>query len=328
MSRPPESPLASLGFDADAQRLYAVVLSTPRAGVDDLGWASGLPIERVRAALERLTDAALVTLEDGRVVPQPPDDAIGRILTTRGAELRAAREQLEEVRRVLPAFAAEHRSATSLGDESVTVEVIRGRDVVSSLRILAAGAPGEMLWMRPDQWKYEDGHRADEMVKELLESGRRSRVLYPARVLEEAPAVVRERAAAGEQVRLLAAIPTRMAILGTTVAMIPHRLGNDAERVLVIRQESMVQALRLLFEVLWDSALPIPGFETARDHDNLGARRLLLEQLSSGAKDEHIARALGLSLRTVRRRVADLMEALGAESRFAAGAEAVRRGWL
>ena len=37
---------------------------------------------------------------------------------------------------------------------------------------------------------------------------------------------------------------------------------------------------------------------------------------------------LGLSLRTVRRRVADLMTELGADSRFQAGVEAARRGWL
>jgi DNA-binding NarL/FixJ family response regulator len=37
---------------------------------------------------------------------------------------------------------------------------------------------------------------------------------------------------------------------------------------------------------------------------------------------------MGLSLRTVRRRIAELMIELGADTRFQAGAEAVRRGWL
>jgi DNA-binding NarL/FixJ family response regulator len=55
---------------------------------------------------------------------------------------------------------------------------------------------------------------------------------------------------------------------------------------------------------------------------------LLLLELAGGAKDEQIARALGMSVRTVRRRVADLMDELGADSRFQAGVEAVRRGWI
>jgi DNA-binding NarL/FixJ family response regulator len=57
-------------------------------------------------------------------------------------------------------------------------------------------------------------------------------------------------------------------------------------------------------------------------------QRDILELLMLGAKDEAIARHLGVSLRTVRRRVADLMDDLGTGTRFQAGMEAVRRGWL
>ena len=53
-----------------------------------------------------------------------------------------------------------------------------------------------------------------------------------------------------------------------------------------------------------------------------------LDQLARGAKDEQLARTLGLSLRTVRRRVAELLDELEASSRFQAGVEAVRRGWI
>ena len=57
-------------------------------------------------------------------------------------------------------------------------------------------------------------------------------------------------------------------------------------------------------------------------------RRFLLEQLVAGASDEQIARNLGLSLRTVRRRIAALMTDLGVDTRFQAGVEASRRGWI
>ena len=57
-------------------------------------------------------------------------------------------------------------------------------------------------------------------------------------------------------------------------------------------------------------------------------RRFLLEQLMAGATDEVIARKLGIGLRTVRRRIAELMTELGVDTRFQAGVEAVRRGWL
>ena len=48
--------------------------------------------------------------------------------------------------------------------------------------------------------------------------------------------------------------------------------------------------------------------------------RALLALLGSGAKDETIARELGLSERTLRRRSADLLRRLGAANRFQAGA--------
>ena len=52
----------------------------------------------------------------------------------------------------------------------------------------------------------------------------------------------------------------------------------------------------------------------------------LLDALASGAKDEAAARELGLSLRTYRRRVAELMAAVGASSRFQAGLRARELG--
>jgi DNA-binding NarL/FixJ family response regulator len=54
----------------------------------------------------------------------------------------------------------------------------------------------------------------------------------------------------------------------------------------------------------------------------------LLALMAAGLKDEVVARRLGLSLRTVRRRIANLMDELGADTRFQAGLEAARRGWL
>ena len=74
--------------------------------------------------------------------------------------------------------------------------------------------------------------------------------------------------------------------------------------------------------------MAVPGLDGQRPAEGAGDQRLLLGQLAGGAKDEQIARALGLSVRTVRRRVAELLVELGAESRFQAGVEAVRRGWI
>ena len=56
--------------------------------------------------------------------------------------------------------------------------------------------------------------------------------------------------------------------------------------------------------------------------------RKLLSLLVSGSTDTVAAAAIGVSVRTVRRMVRDLMNRLGARSRFQAGAKAAERGWL
>lgn len=54
----------------------------------------------------------------------------------------------------------------------------------------------------------------------------------------------------------------------------------------------------------------------------------ILALLSDGRSDSTIARASGISLRTVERRVRSLMDRLGAKTRFQAGVQAARRGWI
>jgi len=69
------------------------------------------------------------------------------------------------------------------------------------------------------------------------------------------------------------------------------------------------------------------GFPAMPDSPTLDERNLL-QRMADGSTDESIARRLGISDRQVRRRIARLLQRLGVSSRFAAGAEAVRRGWL
>ncbi|SCD54243.1 regulatory protein, luxR family, partial [Streptomyces sp. di50b] len=54
----------------------------------------------------------------------------------------------------------------------------------------------------------------------------------------------------------------------------------------------------------------------------------LLQLLATGLTDEAVARTLGIGVRTERRMTAELMERLGASSRFEAGVQAARRQWI
>lgn len=321
------SPLSALGFSAAEERLYRVVLRNSGSTVDVIATLLGRTPALVKADLSRFMAVGLVSVEQGRVVAEPPEQAVGRLISDEALRLQSANEQLDALRSLLPSLTADHVANEIPGGELLPLEAVDLTEIVPLFQGLAALSTGEFCWLRPDQWHFPVGHEIDRFVSQLVQAGRASRAIYPARVLEEAPEVVRMRADVGENVRILASVPTRMAVFGDGAAVVPERWGSDSGRVLVIREPVLVKVVRSLFETMWERALPVPGMD-GQVHGRVSDRRLLLDQLAGGAKDEQIARALGLSLRTVRRRVADVLDELGVDSRFQAGVEAVRRGWI
>jgi DNA-binding NarL/FixJ family response regulator len=97
--------------------------------------------------------------------------------------------------------------------------------------------------------------------------------------------------------------------------------GDPAADYVLIREPMIVAAFTSLFDRAFDRALPVADGADLGDLD-----RRLLRLLGLGLKDESIARYLGCSLRTVRRRVAHLMDVHGAQTRFQLGLAVAREG--
>ena len=322
------SPLSVLGLSAAQEDLYRTLLRNSRCTLAELAALVSAPVERLREDVGRIAALGLVELRDDSVVALPPQKALTKLISDETRRLRTAGEQLDSLRGLVPSLTAEHLSSQAPEGQPVIGEIVSVDDVVDVIRSLAPNSSGDMLWMRPEQWRYPEGLAVDGWVKELMRAGLRSRAIYPAQVREEAPEVVRERSAEGEHVRVLAHVPWRIGVLGDAAALLPQDLAVPRGPVLVVRQQAVIKVVRLLFETMWDKAMAVPGLDGQHGDGGTNDRQLLLDQLAGGAKDEQIARALGLGLRTVRRRVAEVLDELGAESRFQAGAEAVRRGWL
>jgi DNA-binding CsgD family transcriptional regulator len=166
---------------------------------------------------------------------------------------------------------------------------------------------------------------ADIAVTRALHRGRDSRVLYPTEITDSPEDLIQQRVAAGERIRLLPHVPCRMAVFGEQAVVLPQTWGGPAGTALLVRQPGIVAACREWFEELWSHGVGLPDVSQNADRQS---RAQLLDLLVRGVKDERIARSLGVSLRTVRRRISELLAELGVESRFQAGAEAVRRGWV
>ena len=89
----------------------------------------------------------------------------------------------------------------------------------------------------------------------------------------------------------------------------------------VITQPDVVAGVASLFDAVWRGATELSAFD-AQIAEIRDIAPQVLDLLGRGVKDEAAARTLGLGVRTYRRRVAELMAALGAESRFQAGVRA------
>ncbi|MET8169324.1 DNA-binding response regulator [Streptomyces sp. NPDC005329] len=163
-----------------------------------------------------------------------------------------------------------------------------------------------------------------------------ARKLYSPAVLtdERDREALREMAAHGMQIRITATpmsrgtffIDRRTMIFTSRMTSAPAAHGHRTYTMSAA--PALVDGAYALFEAAWESATDLAAF--------LGLQRPLIDAqtgrvlraLTSGATDEAAARELGMSLRTYRRRVAELLVTLDAGSRFQAGVRAAELGLL
>ena len=139
------------------------------------------------------------------------------------------------------------------------------------------------------------------------------RLVLPSEVTDSSltHAVVDELFDAGIEVRT-AESSAWFFVAGDQVAVTPTTWGTaDEGDVAVLRGGPVVGALADLFEHRWREATPWMGDRSVH-HE-------ILTLMAAGHSDAEVAKALGSSVRTIRRRVAEAMEAYGASTRFELG---------
>jgi DNA-binding NarL/FixJ family response regulator len=146
-------------------------------------------------------------------------------------------------------------------------------------------------------------------------------------VSEQARDQLREVVGKGVNVRIArTALPRETILLDRRVLVLAGPQSPRGREYTITTVELLVGGVVALFDAAWESAADFTTY-LATDQPKLDpASKDILRTLGAGLTDETAARHLGLSVRTYRRRVADLMTRLDADSRFQAGARAATLG--
>lgn len=312
--------------------VYSWVLSRHSLEADAIAEGTGLDPQAVAESVERLLRSRLLHADPqdpSRGYAVAPETAIAELATPIEDRIRAAHEQLDRIRSDLGRFVPHFHRHSSSSDSWQVLDNLQ--EVRGALARAAQRVTQEMISSQPG-----GGSRVPEAMQEafsrdrmMLERGVSIRTLYhhTARFNGPSQAYVAAASALGAQYRTAHELFGRLIVFDRELAFIPA-LGASWGAV-VIREPSTVAYLCEIFEQTWEQATPfadaaVEGLErVSREIDET-----ILKLLASGLKDETIARRLGMSLRTTRRHIAEIMGRLNADSRFQAGVAAATMGLL
>ncbi|MFE6867233.1 helix-turn-helix domain-containing protein [Kitasatospora sp. NPDC057692] len=326
--------LTALGLDTAAEAVYRVMLAHPDDGVAAVAHRLGQSEQQVRAALDRLSELALLrpsAERQGELRAVSPDIGMEILMARQQAELAAQQMRVEASRAAAAELIAEYAQLRPAAGHPGVEQLVGLDRIRDRLATLTREVRQEVMTFAPDGAQQPANiEAAKPLDADLLDRGIRMRTVYLDSVRNSPHTVeyVNWLVERGGRVRTVPSLPTRMILVDRATAVIPVRGDDTAAGAVVLTGHGTLVALCALFENVWAGAQPL-GEQGSRDEHGLNAQEAAcIRLLAEGHTDEAIAKRLGVSPRTARRLATDLMERLGARSRFEAGVRAVQNGWL
>jgi DNA-binding CsgD family transcriptional regulator len=319
--------LARPAMSPDAVELYKYAVANSAWTESEAMGCLGLDGERLESAISVLRSRCLLrrSLDSQRPWdPVAPETAALDLLVD--DEIRLRREQIlihqarEELLSLQPTYADALRQrptddavdVVSWSDGTAAHLLTRyAQQAVEEIRLIGSGPVFDENWLSffPARKEQQDG----PSIRFVLDHTTLHKQLDQ-RHLDLL-------ADCGAAVRTARMTALNMILFDRSLAVLP---ASPDGGVSVARNSAVVDSLAAAFDLFWTTAQPVSPLDGAdigiRDRLRLDILRLL----RAGYKDEFIARKVGLSVRTCRRHIAEIMEKLGANSRFQAGALAER----
>lgn len=311
--------LSAVGVSEAEEGTYLLLLERPGATLAEIADHLGLSKRRSRRLLASLEAKGMVTRSlggDTRFQPIPPETAVEALITQQQRQLNAVRWHAERL-------AEQARSAVAQGGGQEVVEMLTGADAVTRCweRLYGAVERESFILLRSPA----TGPEHDRVG---AAKGVAVRAIYDREALEWPGALegLGDLVAAGEQTRVFSPVPVEMVIVDRRAAMIPLVSDVPGAMALLLRPSGLLNALTMFFDMIWQRATPftLTAAGEIQLHDAVGEQlpadvERILPLLAIGLRDDSIARELGISARTLDRRVRAMMRALNAATRFQAG---------
>jgi sugar-specific transcriptional regulator TrmB/DNA-binding CsgD family transcriptional regulator len=318
--------LSILGLGAAEELAYRHLVGRPGVTVAKLAADLGHDPASVGDSVRALADRGLVIQShDGVVSAAPPAVALGALLRERHDELRSA--ELD-----LIGLIDAYRSRVTDRATGDLVEVITDVDAVRHrFNQIQQAARHEFRSMVVPNLQVVPA-AANEAGDAGLKRGVRYRSIVDQGVLAQSGGAseLARSLAAGEEIRVVDRIPVKLVVADNDVAMVPLYSGrNTAPESVLIRASGLLDALVAYFDDTWARAYPVvsPSPAPSTDDGVDSTDRQLLTLLLAGLTDQAVASQLGMSLRSVQRRISTLMTKVGAATRIQLGWHAARNGW-
>ncbi|WP_282696549.1 transcriptional regulator TrmB [Streptomyces sp. CC208A] len=324
-----------LGLGPDDERVYRALIGRPNttaALLADLPALSHAPVD-VDEALSRLVAWGLATRSaDGRYAAAPPAMALGALIGRRRDELRTAEQ-------ALVTLAEEHRAATTGSSITDLIEVATGVDAIRHrfLQVQQAARTQVRTFITAPFVALPPDENTAEPV--ALDRGVGFRAVLDREVLAE-PGLVHgavDSLRNGVRLRVADHVPMKLVLADADLGLVPLAVTPAGEPgAVLLHRSGLLDALDALFETVWRTAHPLAlsgtadGSETIAEAGPQGPTELdrkILGLLLAGLTDLTAATRLGLSPRTLHRRLRHLMDLAGVRTRMQLGAHAVRNGW-
>lgn len=308
--------------------LYRVLLDRSPTTLDELERTFRWGRHVLVPALDRLLALKLVReLPSGRgFVPNRPDAAAAQAVNALDSRVRVLQREAERIRQnlepLMPAYLAADAKRAQQAD---ALDLLPDQERVdAALDEAAALCRTRMLAVRtecPTAPEHQD--RMLTRDRALLDRGITVRVLCPPPPPLGSPTTDRAKsiAATGAELRAVHELSTRFVVFDDDMALILLSGDPNGPAGVLVRDAGLVTFLQDLFDHLWEGGVELVGGQRNTAPQTLAdsTKYRILRLLVQGHRDEAIARRLGISVRTCRRHIAEIMEISGADSRFQAG---------